>query len=324
MEGGGEDPLLLGKQQRLEKLQKSIGMSGRPGALHDKGSWTIFATPRREKALDKSMGNVTKVFPGSTLTEDVLVTIVQQFNLEWVAMHDHVLDLQALSDFFFFFFILTFGARKDFSLRFTGNIAIEPEAMAMTVRDMYTFYQKLPHRHLVIETKLKLPKGTSMSFELATARKRQVSLKFPQYFLPYLQYNRRAFALSCNDVDSILGSGNKRKSSQQHTGSNGKRAKTGKSKDVHKLRIDGDKQIYVAKKLIDIGQGRAAEVSHTTTRDLLGRDLVRLTRMGSFRDEFFKFASEKAINELADFVISKGFIILVMAAEEEDEAEPEP
>jgi hypothetical protein len=92
MEGGGEDPLLLGKQQRLEKLQKSIGMSGRPGALHDvsnqtfglttpvselealrganqKGSWTIFATPRREKALDKSMGNVTKVFPGGTLME---------------------------------------------------------------------------------------------------------------------------------------------------------------------------------------------------------------------------------------------------------------
>ncbi|KAJ7837692.1 kinase-like domain-containing protein [Mycena leptocephala] len=378
MEGGGEDPLLLGKQQRLEKLQKSIGMSGRPGALHDvsnqtfglttpvselealrganqKGSWTIFATPRREKALDKSMGNVTKGFT------DVLVTIVQQFNLEWVAMPDHVLDLQA----------------KDCSLRFTGNIAIEPEAMAMTVQDMYTFYQKLPHRHLVVETKLKLPKGTSMSFELAISEKKA-------------SYNRRAFALSGDDVDSILGSGNKRKSSQQHTGSNGKRAKTGlltstfnndddlsaltnkpetfkvkfetvtceprgneggqslsknsdlrtgeievkplilslrdrgKSKDVHKLRIDGDKQIYVAKKLIDIGQGRAAEVSHTTARDLLGRDLVRLTRMGSFRDEFFKFASEKGINELADFVISKGFIILVMAAEEEDEAEPEP
>lgn len=143
-------------------------------------------------------------------------------------MPDHVLDLQALSDFFFFFFILTFGARKDCSLRFTGNIAIEPEAMAMTVQDMYTFYQKLPHRHLVVETKLKLNKGTSMSFELAISEKRQVSLKFPQYFLPYLQYNRRAFALSGDDVDSILGSGNKRKSSQQHTGSNGKRAKTGK------------------------------------------------------------------------------------------------
>jgi hypothetical protein len=78
---------------------------------------------------------------------------------------------------------------------------------------------------------------------------------------------------------------------------------------LNKLRIDGDKQIYVAKKLIDIGQGRAAEVSHTTARDLLGGDLVRLTRMGSFRDEFFKFASEKGINELAGMLIVLVFFL---------------
>ena len=112
-----------------------------------------------------------------------MATIVQQFNLEWVAMPDHVLDLQALSDFFFFFFILAFGARKDCSLRFTGNIAIEPEAMAMTVQDMYTFYQKLPHRHLVVETKLKLPKGTSMSFELAISEKKASVIEISAIFL---------------------------------------------------------------------------------------------------------------------------------------------
>ncbi|KAJ7477359.1 hypothetical protein FB451DRAFT_1454064 [Mycena latifolia] len=386
LEAGGEDPLLAGKQQRLEKIHKSIGMSGRPSPLHDvsnkpfelstsiseletlksasqKGNWTIFITPRR-KVVDKSMGNVTKILPGSTSMEDALAKIIEQFNLEWIQMPDHVLDLQA----------------RDCSLRFSGNIALDGQAMNMTIQDLYTFYQRRPDRHLVVDTKLKLPKGTSMSFELAINDSR---------------YKARLDALNKadEDMDSVMGNGKKRKSSE--LGSNaGKRAKTGGSesavltstfcndddlsalskpetytiqfetvtcepqgtdgrqglckdhdmktgqievnqlilsardrgrpKDVYKFSIDGDKQAYVAKKLVDIGQGKGVGINPSDARTLLGHDLVRLTRLATFRDEFFEYARAKGINELADFEISEGFIILVLVSNDPDARDEEP
>ncbi|KAJ7619919.1 kinase-like domain-containing protein [Mycena polygramma] len=102
----------------------------------------------------------------------------------------------------------------------------------------------------------------------------------------------------------------------------------GKSKDVRKFNIDGDAQAYVAKEVFDLGKGRGVDVTAAINQDLLSRDLVRLKRLAWFREAFLKLASDKGLDELADFSVSDAFLILVQqpapAEGTELASEPEP
>ncbi|KAJ7289625.1 kinase-like domain-containing protein, partial [Mycena rebaudengoi] len=82
--------------------------------------------------------------------------------------------------------------------------------------------------------------------------------------------------------------------------------------------IDGDEQPYVAKNIFDIGKGRGVGITKKINCSLLGRDLVRLKRLGWFRDRFEAFALGKGLTDLAAFEVSDAFMILVKKDDEED------
>ncbi|KAJ7452925.1 hypothetical protein FB451DRAFT_1409203 [Mycena latifolia] len=362
--GGEEDPdAIAAKQQRLDKIRRSVA-SGQPlqnvsnvhqaGATtslqelemlrtaSQKGQWTLFVTPRRGKTLDGQLGNATFVMLGSTKLTDALVRIVEHFNLGWVRMDNHALDLKP----------------EDCSLRFAGNITVDTETEDMTIQEVYLTYQKRPDRAFVVSDakKLKLPKGASMSWELSINETR---------------YNNRLQGLFEDDADSLL-STRKRKSSLsspvpkrsrmsgqaltssfsgednysalyklpesrvvtfetlqcEPEGTEGRHTlvqapdpqdpecrlqQTGKldakplilslndrgrSKDVYKLVIDGEQQVYVAKHFFDVGKGRGL-IPRRQNRALLGRDLIRIGRMRWFYERFTTLATAKGFNELA-------------------------
>jgi hypothetical protein len=59
-----------------------------------------------------------------------------------------------------------FCSSNECSLRLSGNIDIDPATQDMTLQNVYGFYQQRPDRAVVnVDSKLKLPKGTSMVFE---------------------------------------------------------------------------------------------------------------------------------------------------------------
>ena len=153
-----------------------------------KGNWTIFVTPRRGKSLDGQLGNATFIMDGSTPMQcksfslycavvmilslpAALVRIVEHFSLQWVRMEGHALDLKPLSlpSHHVSVSFSPFPFRDDCSLRFAGNITMDAATEDMTIQEVYTAYQKRPDRALVVNDakKNKLPKGSSMAWELA-------------------------------------------------------------------------------------------------------------------------------------------------------------
>ena len=78
-----------------------------------KGNWAIFIQPRRNKSIDSQMGNATFIM-GAVMTMEselegfsrpysllirfsaALIQIVEHFNICWVKMDNHPLDLKAL------------------------------------------------------------------------------------------------------------------------------------------------------------------------------------------------------------------------------------
>ncbi|KAJ6448388.1 kinase-like domain-containing protein [Mycena sanguinolenta] len=331
-----------------------------------KGMWTIVVHPYRGQAKDKEMGKGTFIMAGETpmsgksssnssctvfalLTsrKEVTEKIATHYNRYWTAMKDHPLNLRP----------------DDYNLRFSGNINMDPATHDMTLQELYTFYQQRPDRAVVnVDTKLKLPKGTSMAFEFyikdkvymervwetmedsgeSTGSKRKRATSSLQLESKHVKSGTGSVLISSfnpNDDYSALSkrpntfkivfdtihcepAGNDgkhvlRKDSLSRTGaievnplilSLGDR---GKSKDVHKFKIDGDSQLYVAKKLFDIGKGRGVDVTPACSKSVLSRDLTRLRRLAWFREGFFRRASDKGLNELAEFMVSDGFLILV-------------
>ncbi|KAJ7126923.1 kinase-like domain-containing protein [Mycena epipterygia] len=357
------------KLQRHDRIQRSLGrplqnvsnmhQTGAATSLQEletlrtasqKGNWTIFVTPRRGKSLDGQMGNATFIMPGVTPMQVALQRVVEHFDL-----HD------------------------DCSLRFAGNISMDLETEDMTIQEVYTSYQKRPDRGLVVnETKKhKLPKGSSMIWELAINENR---------------YNKRLQRLF-GETESVLGT--KRKSTLDSSaapkrsragqiltssfsgedddysvlhkapppartvsftiirckpdGHQGRqtlfedldpKAPTctlkltgkieenplilsigdrGKSKDVFKLFIENDNQVYVAKRFFDVGKGRGI-IPRKTNRSLLSRDLIRIGRMRWFYREFEALAADKGFNELSTVTITEAFMILIQPEPNEDTA----
>ncbi|KAJ7499863.1 kinase-like domain-containing protein [Mycena latifolia] len=333
LEAGGEDPLLAGKQQRLEKIHKSVGMSGRPSPLHDvsnkpfglstsiseletlksasqKGNWTIFITPRR-KVVDKSMGNVTKILPGSTsmAMEDALAKIVEQFNLEWIQMPDH-------------------GTSMSFELAINDSrYKARLDALNKADEDMDSVMgngKKRKSSELGSNAGKRAKTGGSAVLTSTFCNDDDLSaLSKPETYT--IQFETVTCKPQGTDGRQGLCKDHDMKTGQIEVNQLILSARDrGRSKDVYKLSIDGDKQAYVAKKLVDIGQGKGVGINPSDARTLLGRDLVRLTRLATFRDEFFEYARAKGINELADFEISEGFIILVLVSNDPDARDEEP
>ncbi|KAJ6607986.1 hypothetical protein B0H10DRAFT_1955825 [Mycena sp. CBHHK59/15] len=257
------------------------------------------------------------------------------------------------------------------------NIAMVESRDDMEIQELYTVYLKHPDRALVVGDgkKHKLPKGSSMTWELAIDENR---------------YQKRVDTLFCQDTGSDLGS-KKRKSSLDSsiatkrsrtgqtltssfsgeddysvlakarpeirkvkfvtirckaTGTEGRQVligdldpndptgecslelgdkievttlilslgDRGRSKDVSKFYIEGHDQVYVAKILFDVGQGRQV-VSPALNQTLLSRELIRIGRFSWFYGEFEKIAANKGFTELATVKISDAFLILAHSDE---------
>ncbi|KAJ7030548.1 hypothetical protein C8F04DRAFT_1263844 [Mycena alexandri] len=93
-------------------------------------------------------------------------------------------------------------------------------------------------------------------------------------------------------------------------------ADLGKSKDVFKVKLIGVSGSWVAKTFFDIGQGRGQGLESNEL--LLLHDLVRLKRLGQFRDQFMITARETTA-EVADFTVSDGFAIIVQSRSSEQD-----
>ncbi|THH30819.1 hypothetical protein EUX98_g3365 [Antrodiella citrinella] len=83
-------------------------------------------------------------------------------------------------------------------------------------------------------------------------------------------------------------------------------ADRGRTKDVYKLVISGS--TYVAKKLVDIGNGRSSDIGFTDSLKFLSLDLIRLKRMAHFMGKFQSVAAEHGV-ETAKLLVSDAFII---------------
>ncbi|KAJ7652423.1 kinase-like domain-containing protein [Mycena polygramma] len=94
----------------------------------------------------------------------------------------------------------------------------------------------------------------------------------------------------------------------------------GKSKDVFKMVIDDDSQVYVAKQFFDVGRGRG-NVSRKANKSYLSRDLIRIGRLQHFYTEFTTLAATKGFNDLANVKITDAFLILLETAEVSDVSE---
>ncbi|KAK7057370.1 hypothetical protein R3P38DRAFT_3545182 [Favolaschia claudopus] len=118
--------------QELEHLKSAI----------QKGNWTVLVHPHRGQAKDKDM--------------EVKEQIMDRYNGQWTSMRNHPLDLK----------------ENECSLHFPGNIEIDTVTQDMTLQGLYTFYQsRLDHAVVNVNTKLKLPKGTSLVFEFCIKEK---------------------------------------------------------------------------------------------------------------------------------------------------------
>ncbi|KAJ7887151.1 hypothetical protein B0H13DRAFT_2342516 [Mycena leptocephala] len=351
-ENGQEDPHAAARQFRFERLQRSMAgplqnvgnqQFGASTSIQElehlknsnqKGLWTLIVHPHRGACLIPFIEVKTK--------------IIAQYDNQWTSMKDHPLSLKL----------------NECSLRFSGNIDMDPATHDMTIQNVYGFYQGRPDRAVVnVDAKLKLPKGISMVFELYINEK---------------LYKDRVLEMMDDDDDSIGGKRKKPSSSRQLVskrpktagtltstfnpdddysvitkgpvtvkvtftavhckpeGTEGKHVLTkdnvsrtgaievntlilssgnrGKSKDVYKFKIDGDAQPYVAKKVFDVGNGCGVEVTPSVNKSILSHDLVRLKRLSWFHRAFLKRASEKGLDELADFAVSDAFMILVQRA----------
>ncbi|KAJ7739190.1 kinase-like domain-containing protein, partial [Mycena metata] len=67
---------------------------------------------------------------------------------------------------------------------------------------------------------------------------------------------------------------------------------------------------YAAKKIFDIGKGRDVELTASLNYDLLSRDLLRLKRLAWFHQRFVNLALSLGYDELSEFKVSDGFMIL--------------
>ncbi|KAI1785491.1 kinase-like domain-containing protein [Ganoderma leucocontextum] len=82
----------------------------------------------------------------------------------------------------------------------------------------------------------------------------------------------------------------------------------GSTKDVFALRIDCNP--YVAKKLVNVGNGRSDSIPISTAVNMLTADLVRLKRMAYFAGKFQSAALDQGI-EIGEFDVSDGFLIKI-------------
>ncbi|KAJ7025599.1 adaptin N terminal region-domain-containing protein [Mycena alexandri] len=317
---GEEDPNAPGALLRRQKVQRSMGpplqdVANKPLGLagsslaelealkasSQNGKWTVIVNPFRGATKDKDMGKSTFIIPGETPMQ----------------------------------------GKEECTLRFSGNIDLDEETKDMSLQAVYCFYQARPDRAVVnnVDAKLKLPKGTSMVFQFhindklyndrildleeaeeivggkrkksgqaLTGSKRtktgETAGKLTSSWNPEDDYSsplsRRQLAPETDKIEFCI-------VHCQPEGTEGKHIRVmeeekrfghietkpvilslgdrGKSKDVYKFRIDGDPQPYAAKKVFDIGKGRNVEA-------------------------FVKLASSRGYDELAEFKVSDGFIIL--------------
>ncbi|KAJ7231475.1 hypothetical protein B0H12DRAFT_1239951 [Mycena haematopus] len=94
-----------------------------------------------------------------------------------------------------------------------------------------------------------------------------------------------------------------------------RQADIGKSKDVFKLTINGLPGTYAAKSFFDVGQGRGKGLEANEV--LLLHDLVRLKRLGLFRDQFMQAARDTCA-EVSNFNVSDAFAIVVRSQSGQD------
>ncbi|KAF7368975.1 Atypical/Alpha protein kinase [Mycena venus] len=341
-ENGQEDPhAAAARKFRHERLQRSMGgplqnvgnqQFGASTSIQElehlktssqKGLWTLLVHPHRGAAKDKEM--------------DVKTKIMAHYDDQWTSMKDHALSLKP----------------NECSLRLSGNIDMDPATQDMTIQNVYGFYQGRPDRAVVnVDSKLKLPKGTSMVFEFYINEKlymdRVASMmgrrrrRFNRWKAKRAKTGVAGTLKSTFNLDDDYSALTKRPETFKVTfatircepeGTEGRHVlikdcvsrtgaievntlilsvgDRGKSKDVHKFRIEGDTDSYIAKKIFDIGKGRGVEVTPATNKSVLSHDLFRLKRLAWFHKGFLKRASEKGLTELAEFSISEGFMILI-------------
>ncbi|KAJ7768101.1 kinase-like domain-containing protein [Mycena maculata] len=134
---GEEDPqVAASRQQRYDKLQRSVGRLLQNSTNKPFGATTSVQELQHLKTASQT---------------DAKDEMARHYDLQWTGMPGHPLSLK----------------RDEVTLRFPDNIDLHPSTEYLTVQGIYKFYSERPDRAVVnVDAKLKLPKGTSMVFDL--------------------------------------------------------------------------------------------------------------------------------------------------------------
>ncbi|KAJ7264827.1 hypothetical protein C8J57DRAFT_1512195 [Mycena rebaudengoi] len=319
--------------------------------IHKKGTWTLFIIPRR-KSHDKDLGNATFVLPGEMPLQTALQQIAEHFNLQWIRKNGHLLDLKPNDDCCLRFLdnisldaetepmtiqeVYTwYQNRPDRHLVNAGTIKYKLPKGASIVFELHINEQRYKDRLQALEgaddtdSTVGQKRRNSGLSSSATAQKRSGTASSASLTSRFrgdddysaLSIKANTFKVKFETIHCESDGGDE----GRHTLSKGLSIQTG---HMHvdtlilslgdRFSIEGDEQPYVAKKIFDIGKGSGVDITKKINCSLLGRDLVRLKRLGWFRDRFEAFALGKGLTDLAAFEVSDAFMILVKKDDEED------
>ncbi|KAK6972171.1 Atypical/Alpha protein kinase [Favolaschia claudopus] len=321
-----------------------------------KGNWTVLVHPHRGQVKDKDMGKATFILAGETPMLEVKEQIMARYNGQWTSMRDHPLDLKenecslrfpgnieidtVTQDMTLQGLYTFYQSRPD---RAVVNVDAKlklPKGMSL----VFEFYIK---EKLYIErvssmiddgdddifTGTKRKRGSAVS-KLASSKRLNTGTvsTLTSSFNPHDDFSILSSKPETSKItfttirsEPVAGSEGRYELTKDNTERIGyietkplilSMADRGKSKDVYKFKIETDAQRYVAKKIFDMGKGRDIEVTPSVNKSLLGRDLMRLSRLHWFFVRFLDLALNKGLGELADFAISDGFMILVPCSNE--------
>ncbi|KAJ7893121.1 hypothetical protein B0H14DRAFT_3675782 [Mycena olivaceomarginata] len=208
---GLPDPHADAAAARLNLLQKRMGNPNPPSELEairtakSGGHFTVHVFYTTKGVVNKNIGNHSFNLPMDMHLDDVLARAVAHADLEWTADSAHPLSLNV----------------KDCSLRFKGNMSIEPEALSGTLRGLYNFYIGRPDKiHVIANKRLGLAKGTYLAFECSINVQRNI------LWLMSVKYNQRVVELKARYAEDDDGGSlvsNKRRSNDSSSGEPTKR-----------------------------------------------------------------------------------------------------
>ncbi|KAJ7506630.1 kinase-like domain-containing protein [Mycena galericulata] len=114
------------------------------------GHFTVHVFYTTKGVVNKNIGNHSFNLPMDMHLDEVLSRAVAHADLEWTQDSSHPLSLKV----------------EDCSLRFKGNMSIEPDTLSGTLRDLYNYYIGRPDKiHVTANNRLGLAKGTYLAFE---------------------------------------------------------------------------------------------------------------------------------------------------------------